>query len=98
MASVSTSDSKSPFEWYVFAGAGGSLTAWNQLIEGNCCVHPASHGKPLRRAVATLDWGVSVRLCSLRLTWRQIHRTREFVGQKKSDIYGALSLVLDRRF
>ena len=47
----------------------------------------------LRHAVTTLDWGAVLRLYRLRLTWRQIHRTREFVGQNQSDIYGALALV-----
>src|SRR5204862_2067559 len=88
---------RTPIEFYFFAG-GGSLIAWNELVEGNCCVHPPSHGKPLRHEVATLDWGAALRLYRLRLTWRQIHRTREFVGQKQSDIYGALSLVYDRGF
>ncbi|MEK6371512.1 MAG: lipid A deacylase LpxR family protein [Acidobacteriota bacterium] len=100
MASASSSPavSNNLIEAYVFVGGDGRLVLWNELIEGNCCVHPASHGVRLRRAVAMLDWGAAVRVGPVRLTWRQIRRTREFEGQKKSDIYGALALVYNRRY
>jgi uncharacterized protein (TIGR00252 family) len=100
MASAARADgaARQWFEWYVFAGADGRVILWNELLEGNCCVHSASHGVRHKLGVAMLDWGAAARVGWIRLTWRQIRRTREFEGQKKADIYGALSLVYDAQF
>jgi hypothetical protein len=87
-----------PYEFYVFAGGELRAVAFNEMLEGNCCRDPASHGVRRESIIGIRDVGAVVRYHSIRLTWRQIRRAREFAGQKEPDIYGALALTWDRRF
>jgi hypothetical protein len=92
------STSLPPVEFYVFAGSEGRTVLVSEVLEGNCCSHPASHGVRHKPFVGAIEYGFAARLRSMRLTWRQIHRTREFVGQKRPDIYGSVALTYDRDF
>lgn len=89
---------RSRFEAYVFAGVEGRGVVLNEMLSGNCCVSPASHGVPLEHGIAITQWGFAVRGGPIRFQWRQLRRSREFTGQKEADVYGVLSLAYDRRF
>lgn len=78
------------FEWYVFAGLEGRAVARNIFLDGNS--FEDSHSVDKHYFVADLQLGASVTLGDARLTYTQVFRTTEYVGQKKGDVFGALSL------
>lgn len=86
------------FEGYVFAGVEGRGVVLNEMLSGNCCTSPASHGVPPEHLIVITQWGFAVRGGPVRFQWRQVRRSREFTGQKEADVYGSLSLAYDRRF
>ncbi|PWR26059.1 DUF2219 domain-containing protein [Zavarzinia aquatilis] len=78
------------FEWYVFAGLEGRAVARNIFLDGNS--FEDSHSVDKHTFVADLQVGASVTLGDARLTYTQVFRTTEYVGQKNGDVFGALSL------
>lgn len=88
----------SRFEAYVFAGIEARAVAWNEMLEGNCCVRVPSHGVSPNHVIGAFEWGGVVRVQRFRLTWRQVHRSPEFEGQANPDIFGAFTLTYDGNF
>jgi lipid A 3-O-deacylase len=88
----------SDFEFYFFAGGEGRALLLSEVLEGNCCTSQPSHGVRHQGFVLARELGFAGRYKAMRITWRQIHRTREFEGQKQPDVYGAVAVTWDRRF
>ncbi len=77
------------FEWYVFAGVEGRAVARNIFLDGN--TFQDSHKVDRKTFVADFQAGVSITFDDVRLTYTQVYRTPEYVGQKKRDLFGALT-------
>ncbi len=76
--------------WYLFLGVDARLVARNIFLDGNSFTESASVDRiPL---VADLQWGVSVTLEELRLSFTQVRRSKEFEQQVGHDEFGALAI------
>lgn len=78
------------FEWYVFAGVEGRAVARNIFLDGNS--FQDSHSVEKKNLVADLQVGAAVTLGDVRLTFTQVFRTKEYVGQARGDVFGSVSL------
>ena len=80
----------SGFNWYLFAGAEGRAVARDIFLDGNTFRDsPSVDKKPL---VADFEIGIVATLGSMRASFTQIYRTKEFYGQKGDDRFGSFSL------
>ncbi|WP_233559954.1 lipid A deacylase LpxR family protein [Oleomonas cavernae] len=77
------------FEWYVFAGVEGRAVARNIFLDGN--TFSDSQHVDKKTLVADFQAGAVVTIGKVRLTYTQVYRTEEYVGQKKRDLFGVLS-------
>jgi len=77
------------FAWYVFVGAEGRSVARNIFLDGNS--FKDSQSVPKKSFVGDLQGGVVFVLNSMRVSYTQTLRTREFDGQKRPDWFGSLS-------
>lgn len=78
------------FGWYLFAGASGRAIARDITLDGN--TFRDSRSVDPRHFVGDLELGGAVFWQNIRLAYTQDFRTKEFVGQKKGFVFGALSL------
>jgi hypothetical protein len=78
------------FGWYLFAGAGGRAVARDIFLDGN--TYRNSRSVDHRPFVGDLELGGAVFWQNVRLSYTQNFRSKEFVGQKKEFVFGALSL------
>jgi lipid A 3-O-deacylase len=75
---------------YLFLGVDARLVARNIFLDGNSFTESVSVDRiPL---VADLQWGVSVTLEDLRLSFTQVRRSKEFEQQVGHDEFGALAV------
>lgn len=79
------------FGWYLFAGASGSVVGRDLFLDGN--TWRDSRSVDLRPFVGDLEGGAAVFWHGIRLSYSQVWRSKEFVGQRKEFSYGALSLA-----
>jgi hypothetical protein len=77
------------FEWYLFAGVEGRAVARNIFLDGN--TFQDSQHVDKKTFVADFQAGGSVTIGDVRLTYTQVYRTEEYVGQKKRDLFGVLT-------
>ena len=78
--------------WYLFAGAEGRGVARNIFLDGNSFTDsPSVDSKPF---IGDFQVGAAVTMDRVRLSYTQVFRTREFIGQKDADSYGSLSLTV----
>jgi hypothetical protein len=75
--------------WYVFAGIEGRAVARNIFLDGNSYVSGPHVEK--QNFVGDAQLGIAITLGSMRLSYTNIFRTREFSGQPKPDDFGAIS-------
>lgn len=78
------------FSWYLFAGADGRAVARNIFLDGNTFADSAHVNKKI--LVGDLNAGAAVTLGRVRLSYTNVYRTREYNGQDKGDVFGALTL------
>ena len=78
-------------ELYLFAGAEGRGVVHNIFLDGN--TFQRSHAVAKEDFVADLNWGIAARLDSIRLTWRQVRRSPEFIFQRDPEVFGAVTLT-----
>ncbi|MDN3564373.1 lipid A deacylase LpxR family protein [Paeniroseomonas aquatica] len=78
------------FGWYLFAGAGGRAIARDITLDGN--TFRDSRSVDPRHFVSDLELGGAVFWQNIRLAYTQDFRSKEYVGQKKDFVFGALSL------
>ncbi len=80
------------FGWYFFGGVEGRLVGRNIFLDGNTFRDSRSVDKiPV---VADLQAGVAVTFERARLSYTQVYRTPEFLGQQGFDSFGSLALSL----
>lgn len=84
--------SRDSFGWYVFAGAEGRAVARDIFLDGNTFANSQSVSK--KWLVGDFQAGVAVVFESVRVTYTQVMRTREFEGQRANDFFGSLSLSM----
>ena len=78
------------FNWYLFAGAEGRAVARDIFLDGNTFQDSPHVDK--RHFVGDFELGIAATLGSMRASFTQIYRTKEFEGQKGDDRFGAISL------
>ena len=71
---------RSPWSVYIFAGSESRCVAHNIFLDGN--TYRDSHNVKREPFVGEVEAGVGLMYKSARLTYTQIHRTREFHGQR----------------
>ncbi|MBI3452508.1 MAG: lipid A deacylase LpxR family protein [Rhodospirillales bacterium] len=76
--------------WYLFAGVEGRAVARDIFLDGN--TFAKSHSVDKEPLVGDLQAGFAVIVDPVRITYSQIFRTREFVGQPQTDRFAALSI------
>ncbi len=76
--------------WYLFAGLEGRAVLHNIFLDGNTFAD--SHSVDRNVWVGDLQAGAAIQVHSLRLTYTQILRTKEFRGQTSPDNFGSLSI------
>jgi len=76
--------------WYIFAGVESRAMLHNIFLDGNTFAD--SHSVDRNIWVGDLQAGAAIQMHSLRLTYTQILRTKEFKGQKSPDNFGSLSI------
>jgi hypothetical protein len=76
--------------WYLFAGAEARYVLRNIFLDGN--TFSASHSVKKNRWVGDFQGGLALILGSVRLTYTQVFRTREFIGQTEPDHFGTVSI------
>ena len=81
---------KKGFNWYLFAGLEGRSVLRNIFLDGNTFTD--SHSVDRKPFVGDLQAGLAVQYKSLRLSYTQIFRTKEFKEQENADIFGSLGL------
>ncbi len=82
------------FSWYIFGGVEGRAVARNIFLDGNTFTD--SHDVDKKHFVADANVGLALTYGKTRLSYALIYRTKEFDGQDKGDIFGAITL--GRRF
>ena len=79
------------FALYTFAGVDGRCVVRDISLDGNTFRTSQSVGK--YNFVNDLSWGVAVDFCRhFELSWTQITRSKEFVGQVHKDVFGSINL------
>jgi len=78
------------FGWYLFGGAGGRVVGRDIFLDGN--TWQSSRSVDRRIFVGDLELGGAVFWQNIRLSYTQDFRSKEFVGQRREFIFGALSL------
>ncbi|HEU5047657.1 MAG TPA: lipid A deacylase LpxR family protein [Rickettsiales bacterium] len=80
------------FGWYLFTGVQGKAVGRNIFLDGNTFVNSRSVDKyPF---VGELEAGIVFTFNSLRVGYTQTFNTKEFVGQKQYNNFGAVTLSL----
>lgn len=77
---------------FVFAGVEGRAVAWNEFLDGG--LFHAGHRVPVHPLVGDVKFGVGLEFQRWDLTYTQVARTKEFVGQKSVDAFGSMALRL----
>jgi lipid A 3-O-deacylase len=86
-------------EVYAFAFLGQRAVLYNVFIDRD--PFPGSHDIERKPWVTEWQWGVSVksvllgRHLPLRVSWRQVHTTKEFDRQLEDHVYGSFSISLE---
>ena len=75
---------------FIFAGVEGRVIGWNNFLEGGL-LH-AGHRVPAHPLVGDVKFGVALAFKRWDLSFTQVARTKEFLGQKEVDAFGALAL------
>ena len=78
--------------WYLFAGAEGRYVAHNLFLDGN--TFTSSHSVERNPWTGDIQVGAVVTYGRVRVALTQVHRTREFKGQRQADSFGALTMTL----
>jgi len=78
------------FNWYLFAGAEGRAVARDIFLDGNT-FHDGPHVNK-RNFVGDFELGIAATYGSMRASFTQIYRTKEFDTQHGDDRFGAFSL------
>lgn len=76
--------------FYAFAGFEGHAVAYNAFLDGN--LWQSGHHVDKFPLVADAKFGVAYSGQRFDITLTQVVRSKEFVGQKETDAYGALAL------
>lgn len=79
-----------PFDFYLFGGIETRFMARNIFLDGNTFKSSPSVDK--KTVVADFQIGVAATFDKWRISYSLIRRTKEFKGQDKDDIFGAISL------
>ncbi len=79
------------FGWYVFGGVGGYAVGHDISLDGN--VFRGSRSVDRKPFVADLELGAAVFWQNIRLSYTQVWRTKEFVGQRDTFTFGSVSLA-----
>lgn len=77
--------------WALFAGVDGRVVGRNIFLDGNTFTD--SHSVDKKPFVLDGNVGVSFTFENTRLSYTLTHRTKEFDGQEKGHVFGALSLT-----
>ena len=85
-----TFDPGSGFNWYLFGGAEGRAVARDIFLDGNTFVDSPSVDK--NNFVGDFALGIAATYGSMRASFTQIYRTKEFKTQDGNDRFGAISL------
>jgi hypothetical protein len=85
-----TFDPGAGFNWYLFAGAEGRAVARDIFLDGNTFRDSPSVDK--KNFVGDFELGIAVTYGSMRASFTQIYRTKEFNGQQGDDRFGTFSL------
>lgn len=78
------------FRWYVFAGAEARAVARNVFLDGNS--FRSSRSVDRRHWVGDVQFGLVMDWRDVRVSYTHVIRSKEFHGQDKHDIFGALTL------
>ena len=78
--------------WYLYAGAEGRYVAHNLFLDGNTFTD--SHSVERNPWVADFRIGAVLTHGRVRIALTQVHRTREFKGQRQGDDFGALTATI----
>ncbi|MCE9636304.1 MAG: lipid A deacylase LpxR family protein [Planctomycetes bacterium] len=84
------------FRWYLFGGVEGRAVARNIFLDGNTWRDSPSVDK--EPFLAELRAGLAIEWGSLRLTYTNINRTREFEDQESASSFGSISLTFESQF
>lgn len=76
--------------FYAFAGVEGHAVAYNAFLDGN--LWQSSHHVDKFPLVGDAKFGLAYSGQRYEITLTQVIRSKEFVGQKQTDAYGALAL------
>jgi hypothetical protein len=79
--------------WHAFIDVGGQAVARNVLLDGNSGVE--SHSVPKEPFVVTVGAGLEYRSPRFRVSFSHAQRSREFVGQRELDSYGAITFAVN---
>ncbi|MBI3877309.1 MAG: lipid A deacylase LpxR family protein [Verrucomicrobia bacterium] len=77
---------------FTFVGVEGRAMGWNDFLEGG--LFHAGHRVPTHPLVGDVKFGVALEFARWDLTYTQVARTKEFVGQKSVDSFGSVALRL----
>ncbi|MBU6234733.1 MAG: DUF2219 family protein [Alphaproteobacteria bacterium] len=78
------------WSWYLFAGAEARLVGRNIFLDGNTFSDSASVDK--NYLVGDANAGLAITLGQMRISYTANYRTREFKGQDKPEIFGAIGI------
>jgi len=79
------------FRWYAFAGIEARAVARNIFLDGNTFRDSRSVDK--RKLVGDLQFGLVLDWRDVRVSYTHVVRSKEFHGQKNSDVFGALTFA-----
>ncbi len=79
------------FGWYVFGGVGGYAVGRDIFLDGN--TYRSSRSVDRKTLVADFELGAAVFWRNIRLSYTQVWRTKEFVGQDEAFTFGSVSLA-----
>lgn len=77
------------FRWYTFAGIEGRAVARNIFLDGNTFRDSRSVDK--RNLVWDAQFGIVLDWTDVRVSYTHVLRSKEFHGQDKNDVFGALT-------
>jgi hypothetical protein len=78
------------FNWYLFVGAEARAVAYDIFLDGNTFRDSPSVDK--KNFVGDFEVGIAVSLGTMRASFTQIYRTKEFEGQRGDSRFGSFSL------
>lgn len=78
------------FAWYLFAGAEARAVARDITLDGNTFTNSRSVDKNI--LVGDFQLGLAVVFESIRVSYTQVLRTKEFQDQRRPDFFGSLSI------